>query len=72
MPKNTLLPRLSFQSTFNIQLFVILVELFDLKEIFLKIQLIDKNFYSLFKRIRSHGKLWKNKFAYEFVSDYDR
>jgi hypothetical protein len=34
--------------------------------------LIDKNFYSLFSKIRSHGKLWKNKFAYEFVSDYDR
>ena len=62
----------SFQSTFNVEICSILVEIMSMEDVFLKFNLLNKNFNDVMEKLKKFPKLWKMKFLQEFISDKDR
>ena len=43
-----------------------------MSEIFLKLNLLNKNFYQILEKLKKFPKLWKIKFLQEFISNKDK
>ena len=61
-----------FQSTFNVEICSILIEIMSMNDAFLKFSLLNKNFHKVMEKLKKFTKLWKMKFLQEFISAKDK
>jgi hypothetical protein len=48
------------------------VEILTMNDVFLKFNLLNKNFNDIMEKLKKFPKLWKMKFLQEFVSNKDK
>jgi len=61
-----------FDQTFNKEISSILLEHLTISEIFLKFNLLNRNFNSIVENLKTYPKLWRIKYLQEFLSAVDK